>query len=94
MCDLASANTERADIKLLFFAKARELCALQETRLSVPVQTTTAALRQAILERFPQLVVIEKNFILALDQEYLDENATVQIRNESELAVIPPLSGG
>ncbi|CAI4228086.1 unnamed protein product [Auanema sp. JU1783] len=45
-------------------------------------------------ELFPALRSIERSCILAVDQRYADCDDEVHLTPSSEVAVIPPLSGG
>jgi molybdopterin converting factor small subunit len=56
---------------------------------------TVAGLRTAISLRFPKLAAFieESHARFAVDQDYADEEST-EIKATSEVAVIPPVSGG
>lgn len=85
---------ESVEIKILFFAKARELTELSESTISIPVQILCRDLRQNICDTFG-LNEIKQNIILAKNSEYCDDlSALLEFKEGDELAVIPPLSGG
>lgn len=83
-------------LKLLFFAKARELVGRSETRLSVRSSdiVTGEALKRTVLMAFPNLMPISASVIVALNQEYITDGDTVLLRENDEVAIIPPISGG
>lgn len=80
------------DIKILFFAIARELAGKSDSILKVKSKISFEELRQNICNIFG-LEVIKNNIILAVNQEYVDSGDII-LNNNDELAVIPPLSGG
>lgn len=41
-----------------------------------------------------RLQVIAENIILSLNEEYIDDNQQLTLREGDEVAVIPPISGG
>ena len=43
---------------------------------------------------FCSLGPIQDNFILAINQEYIDEEIELTLNGGEEIAVIPPISGG
>ncbi|CAN6458310.1 unnamed protein product [Victoria cruziana] len=79
-------------IKVLFFARARDLSGTPETDLSVPVGFTARDCLVKLLTVFPGLEEIRNCIVVALNQEYVRE--TVFVKNGDELAIIPPISGG
>lgn len=83
------------NVKVLFFAKARELVSAEEESVIIESKMTASNLKVTVLEKFPALEPIQKSIILALNQEYLneDENA-ITLKDGDEIAIIPPLSGG
>lgn len=83
------------NVKLLFFAKARELVNKTDEQLITSPSTSGAELIRLILKTYPNLSVISKAFILAHNEEYVtDSEEIIQLRDGDEIAVIPPLSGG
>jgi molybdopterin converting factor small subunit len=79
-------------IRILFFAKARELVGKDFDNISLSRTTsriTGANLLCIITEQFPALESISKNIVLAADEDQL-----IDIKSCKEIAVIPPLSGG
>lgn len=80
------------DIKVLFFAISRELSGRTESKLKVKSKITFEELKLHICDIFG-LEVIQNNIVLAINQEYV-ESGDIVLRNNDELAVIPPLSGG
>ena len=43
---------------------------------------------------FFRLAQIEKSILIAINQEYVGSDQTVQLKAGDEIAVIPPISGG
>lgn len=85
-----------SQVKILFFAKSRELVGVREKTVTLETHLTAAQLRLNIINLFPCLKVIENNFLIALNEEYLslDDDVTVVLNSGDELAIIPPISGG
>ena len=86
-------------VQVLFFAKAREIVGQNSTHLSIKKTSsklTGKQLLELLLENFPSLKDISQNIVLAVNQEYLvpDSQSFVELSSNSEIAVIPPLSGG
>jgi molybdopterin converting factor subunit 1 len=80
-------------IKVLFFAKSREIAGVSQTNLQIPRKILYADLLDLICSTF-QLTVIKDNIILALNEVYCENNCELSIEQGDEIAVIPPLSGG
>uniref|UniRef100_A0A915PLL7 Molybdopterin synthase sulfur carrier subunit n=1 Tax=Setaria digitata TaxID=48799 RepID=A0A915PLL7_9BILA len=84
-------------VHLVLFGKARELLSnASERNLNVPRVLKCQQLRQLIFhEMIQELSSIEKSCMLALNQEYIgNHNDEITISAHSEIAVIPPISGG
>lgn len=81
-------------INLLFFAKSRELVGSGSGELVLTANTNFDTLKQALLLKYPSLHVIAENIILSLNEEYIDDNQQLTLREGDEVAVIPPISGG
>jgi len=82
-------------IKLLLFAKAREIVGSPELCLEIAESSTThgALLRYLTCTAFPALEPIISTCILAINQEYSTEHTNI-IKEGDEVALIPPISGG
>ncbi len=89
-------SSEETTVEILFFGKARELVKSSSSKVSLPRSTTNEKLFSSVLSLFPELKPLAGNFVLALDQEYLERDSAQQVNlsPRSELAVIPPISGG
>ena len=82
------------EVNVLFFAKGRELVGRNSTQISVPSRSTGEELLAHLMTSYPELRVIQNNVLLAINQEYIERNTTVELQGGEELAVIPPISGG
>jgi molybdopterin converting factor subunit 1 len=80
-------------IKVIFFAKSREIAGVSQANLQIPRKILYADLLDLICSTF-QLAVIKDNIILALNEVYCESNCELLIEQGDEIAVIPPLSGG
>ena len=75
---------------LLFFARARDLAGTDRARLEAPA--TVGALRRVLLERYPALAPIAPHLLIAVNQAYAQDSASIP--DGAEIAVFPPVSGG
>ena len=82
-------------VKVLFFAKSRELAGLNQTCLQVPSgRLNGAELLNFVIRSFPSLASLKDNLLLSVNQEYLERDQSIIVSGEEEIAVIPPISGG
>lgn len=81
-------------VKLLFFAKSRELAGLSECKIDLPKAIAYRKLVKYLTEAY-NLQLLEERFLLAVNSDYCDEpNTVLRLKPGDEIAVIPPISGG
>lgn len=81
-------------VKVLYFAASREAVGIASEDVEFTGTATTASLLQLLLGRHPQLAAVMGTSVFAVNQEYVDPNASVDLKDNDEVAIIPPLSGG
>ena len=74
------------------FALARERAGCSEIEVELAGACRVADLRAEIGRRLPGLAPLLKNVMIAVNEEYADEEA--QVSPGARVAVIPPVSGG
>lgn len=80
-------------VKVLFFAKAREITGKKEWYIVVPQKLSYTDLVDKVITHF-NLENIRDTLILAVNEEFVPLNSTLILSQKDEIAVIPPLSGG
>ena len=86
--------TDQIMVKVLFFAKAKEIVQTSESNLTLASNLTVDQIYQALEKKWPKLKILKRTFALALNEEYLEQDSTVTLNQNDILAVIPPISGG
>ncbi|CDW54904.1 molybdopterin converting factor, subunits 1:2 [Trichuris trichiura] len=86
-------------VKLLLFAKARELAGCSSTDFTISIgavsnKLTGGQLKGLIVERFPRLTSVADNSLLAVALNYVDVDDSVELYEGVEVALIPPIGGG
>jgi molybdopterin converting factor subunit 1 len=79
-------------IHIKFFALARQLAGISSVELDVPEAATAGDVRARLARKFPDLAAVLQSCTLAVDAHYVRDDALVA--PGSEVAVIPPVSGG
>ncbi|KAF7630805.1 hypothetical protein Mgra_00008905 [Meloidogyne graminicola] len=85
------------EVKLLFFGKTREIIGEEMSTKYLPNNIKIKELYSLIFEQHcPLLLPIKNSCILAVDQTYLDisNDEEIILHGHSEIAIIPPISGG
>lgn len=78
-------------IKVLGFGIVREIFGNQSVEIDIDEGLTVSGLREILESGFPKMSTL-KSYMIALDEEYADEDQVIS--NLNEIAVIPPVSGG
>lgn len=87
--------TDRVSVKLLFFAKARELVGRSEAEVDFSKNNfTKKTLLDEITKIYGMLLPLVNCLLLAVNEEYVDSSETIHLKDGDVVAVMPPLSGG
>lgn len=81
-------------LQIALFATARQLMGkpILEVDIEEGAGITVRELRAAIADQFPQLQPLLTSSAFAIDHEYATDNDRITVK--SEIALIPPVSGG
>ncbi len=79
-------------VRLRLFARARDLAGTDVLAVDLPDGATVGDLRRALAARHPALAGLLERSALAVDEEFATE--TTPLTAMSEVAVLPPVSGG
>ena len=79
-------------VRVKLFASARERTGRDELDVELPAGATVAALRDAIATVCPALSTILHHAMWAVDTAYANDKTV--LTEGSEVALIPPVSGG
>ena len=80
----------RVEVKL--FAVARQLAGRDALLLEMPSSATVADVRTAVCRQIPGLGDLAEHLNFAVDHRYANDETP--IRADSEIACVPPVSGG
>ena len=79
-------------MKVLLFARARDLAGTDAIDIALPAGATIADLRRLLAERCPKLAPLVAKSAFAVDDEFAkDETA---LSDATIVALLPPVSGG
>ena len=79
-------------VHVKLFAVAKERIGASAIEVELSEGATVRQLRGAIVEQFPPLADVMRHARLAVDNDYASDVAVIDMR--SEIAIIPPVSGG
>ena len=80
------------NIQVLFFGAARDAVDANQLELSLDAPATVASAFRKLVERFPALERFGRSLLFAVNQEYATRDTL--LKENDELAVFPPVSGG
>ena len=79
-------------VKLLLFAAAKEIAGTQQLEISLGEPYTVQRLKSALVSEFPELTALVSRSAFSVDHKYAKDDT--EIGPTSEVAMIPPVSGG
>ncbi len=79
-------------VRVKLFAAAKEKAGQHELELELPTGATVADLRAAIAKNHPQLAQLAAHAMWAINTTYATDQTPITL--SSEIALIPPVSGG
>ncbi|GLJ16740.1 hypothetical protein SUGI_0288050 [Cryptomeria japonica] len=79
-------------VKVLFFARARDLAGVSDKVLDIEEGSTTLDCVNKLILQVPSLKAIYDCMAVALNEMYTSDSTIV--KDGDELALIPPISGG
>ena len=80
------------NIRVLFFGAARDAVEANQLEIVVEEPATVASAFQSLKERFEKLERFGRSLLFAVNQEYATPDT--ELKENDELAVFPPVSGG
>src|ERR1044071_4425093 len=80
------------NIRVLFFGAARDAVGANQMDLALEAPATVSSASQSLKERFEKLERFGRSLLFAVNQEYATPDT--QLKENDELAVFPPVSGG
>ena len=80
------------NIRVLFFGAARDAVEANQLEIVVEEPATVSSAFQSLKERFEKLERFGRSLLFAVNQEYATPDT--QLKENDELAVFPPVSGG
>jgi molybdopterin converting factor subunit 1 len=78
--------------RIQLFARARDLVGAPSVTLELPEEATVGQLRRRLAEDQPILTTLLERSVLAVDNEFAEENTILP--TGAEIALLPPVSGG
>lgn len=79
-------------MKVLLFARARDLAGSGELEIELATDATVADLRRALGARYPRLAPLLDRCAIAVDQEFAVDQTPLS--PAAVVALLPPVSGG
>jgi molybdopterin converting factor subunit 1 len=79
-------------MKVLLFARVRDLAGAAEVTIDLKPGATVADLRHALAIRYPKLAPLLDRCAVAVDNEIADANTPIS--TTAVVALLPPVSGG
>jgi len=89
----SNQTSDPLNVEILLFAGLRERIGSERVRVNLPEPTTAGDVIETLKARYPEASDLIGFSRLAVDQQYARPDDLID-QNLSELALIPPVSGG
>ena len=80
------------NVRILLFARAKDLAGTALLTLELPEGATVAVLRERLSEAYPRLAKFQARCAVAVGGELVSEETP--LTENAEVALLPPVSGG
>lgn len=80
-------------VKLLFFARSKELAGTRESTIRLPSKISYKKLINILVENY-NLSTIKNNILIAKNEQVCEEENDLEFNERDSIAIIPPISGG
>lgn len=84
--------TESRTVVVKLFAGAKQVAGAPVVELELKSNATVADLRAALVDRYPDLALLVRRAMIAVDCEFAQDTCVIPAK--AEVALIPPVSGG
>ncbi|MBX7166899.1 MAG: MoaD/ThiS family protein [Pirellulales bacterium] len=85
-------NAGHFSLEIRLFAVVRQLAGTECLRIELPGEATVGDVRRALVAQMPQLESMGHLLAFAVDEQYASD--ATRLTPESDVACIPPVSGG
>ncbi len=79
-------------VNVLYFAQVRDRCGRDQEQFTLPMSVTANDVLTAIVAQYPTHEKLIHSCRVAINHAFI--NAAVSLDENSEIALIPPVSGG
>ncbi len=90
---MTSQMTSKIRVNVLYFAYIHETTRKKEEIMELSTNTSIKDLISIILTRYPNIKNI-KNVKISVNYRLVNSNSNSILKNEDEVALLPPISGG
>ena len=90
---VATTMNTSAKLQVLLFAGVREAAGTESVEFAIELPTTASEILDEIALQFPEAAALVRVSRLAVDGSYVSGDAAIE-SCDTELALIPPVSGG
>lgn len=84
--------SDAVKVRVLFFGAARDVVDQNPLEISLAAPATVATAFQSLVQKFSELERFGRSLLFAVNQEYATPDTL--LKDDDELAVFPPVSGG